>query len=276
MNNAQVAHHFIYNYSSAKGSNFSCNNGRLYSYDYVMATIDRESKVILIDERISNYSNSSRKHRSHFMRAIPSTYQVFEWRWQDGSFIECKHDNLIDLIKKQSRARKVDYSNQIVNLISSCSDYAKLFKDNLTAQDNVLLDMIVNIDTINLMESSQHLVESNKQRLLALKEKENAKYQEARQNNLNKFLGTDDVVFDPNYNSVYLKVIGDKLYTSNSVQVELSDAITLYKAYLSGKNILNAKLGHYTVVKASKESVTIGCTTISAVELNRVLSAHLQ
>jgi hypothetical protein len=88
MNNAQVAHHFIYNYSSAKGSNFSCNNGRLYSYDYVMATIDRESKVILIDERISNYSNSSRKHRSHFMRAIPSTYQVFEWRWQDGSFIE--------------------------------------------------------------------------------------------------------------------------------------------------------------------------------------------
>jgi hypothetical protein len=241
-----------------------------------MATIDRESKVILIDERISNYSNSSRKHRSHFMRAIPSTYQVFEWRWQDGSFIECKHDNLIDLIKKQSRARKVDYSNQIVNLMSSCSDYAKLFKDNLTAQDNVLLDMIVNIDTINLMESSQHLIESNKQRLLALKEKENAKYQEARQNNLNKFLGTDDVVFDPNYNSVYLKVIGDKLYTSNSVQVELSDAITLYKAYLSGKNILNAKLGHYTVVKASKESVTIGCTTISAVELNRVLSVHLQ
>ena len=271
MNNESVAHHFIYNSSPANGSNFSCNNGRLYSYSSLMATIDRESKVILIDERISHYSNSSRKHRNHLFRAIPSTYSVFEWRWQDGSFIECMHDMIIQLIHKQSKARKVDYSNQIVNLISSCSDYAKLYKDNLTAQDNAILDMIVNIDTINLMKSSAHLIESNKQKLLALKEKENAKRQEARQNNLNNFLGTTDVIFDPNYNSVYLKVIDDTLYTSNSIQVQLSDAITLYKAYLSGKNILNAKLGSYTVVKASKESVTIGCTTISAVELNRVL-----
>lgn len=271
MNNSQVAHHFIYNSSPAQGSNFSCNNGRLYSYSSVMATIDREKKIILIDERISNYSNSSRKHRNHFMGAIPSYYSVFEWRWQDGSFIECMHDIIIELIHKQSRARKVDYSNQIVKLISSCSDYEKLFNDNLTEQDNVLLDMIVNIDTINLIESSKHLIESNKQKLLALKEKENAKHQEARQKNLDKFLGHSNVTFDPDYNSVYLKVDDDTVYTSNSVQVPLKDAITLYKAYLSGKNILNAKLGHYTVVKASKKSVTIGCTTISVVELNRVL-----
>ena len=92
---------------------------------------------------------------------------------------------------------------------------------------------------------------------------------------MNKFLGHSNLVFDPNYNSVYLKVIEDKLYTSNSITVNIMEAITLYKAYLAGKNILNARLGHYTVVKASKTSVTIGCTTISAVELNRVLGEYL-
>lgn len=275
MNNSQVAHHFIYESSEAKGSNFSCNGRKLYSYSSLMATINREKKIILIDKRISNYSNSSQKHRSHLLRAIPSDYSVFEWYWEDGSFIECMHDIIIELIHKQSRARKVDYSNQIVKLISSCSDYEKLFNDNLTEQDNVLLDMIVNIDTINLIESSKHLIESNKQKLLALKEKENAKHQEARQKNLDKFLGHSNVTFDPDYNSVYLKVDDDTVYTSNSVQVPLKDAITLYKAYLAGKNILNAKLGHYTVVKSSKTSVTIGCTTISATELNRVLGEYL-
>lgn len=276
MNNTQVAHHFIYNSSQAQGSNFSCNNGRLYSYDSIIATIDRESNVILIDERISNYSNSSRKHRNHLFRAIPSTYKVFEWRWQDGSFIECKYNSILGMIDKQSRARVYDYSMSIAQSIDLCKDYAKCFTDNISEYDNQLLADINTINVQELLSSSAHLVESNKQRLLAQKEKENAERQEARQNNLNRFLGTTDVIFDPNYNSVYLKVVDDTLYTSNSIKVQLSDAITLYKVYLSGKNILNAKLGHYTVVKASKESVTIGCTTISAVELNRVLSVYLQ
>jgi len=275
MNNSQVAHHFIYDYSLANGSNFSCNNRKLYSYSSLMATIDRDRKIILIDERISHYSNSSQKHRNHLFKAIPSTYSVFEWRWQDGSFIECKYNSILGMIDKQSRARVNDYSSSIAQSIDLCKDYAKCFPDSISEYDNQLL---VDINTINIQEllsSSAHLVESNKQRILALKEKENAKHQEARQNNLNKFLGTTDVIFDPNYNSVYLKVIGDTVYTSNSIQVQLSDAITLYKAYLSGKNILNAKLGSYTVVKASKSSVTIGCTTISAIELNRVLSKYL-
>ena len=275
MNNEQVAHRFIYNNDSAQGSNFRFNGNKLYSYSSLMATIERDKKIVLIDQRISCYSNTSKKHRNHLLSAIPSNYKVFEWYQNAGSFIETMHNNLIDLIKKQSRARKVDYSNQIVKTISDCNDYASIFNDELTEQDKALLDMVVNIDTINLVESSKHLIEANQTRLLALKAKEDEKRQESRQNNLNKFLGTTDVKFDPNYNSVYLKVISDTLYTSNSIQVPLKDSITLYKVYLSGKNILNAKLGSYTVVKSSKKSVTIGCTTISAIELNRVLSIYL-
>ena len=275
MNNSQVAHHFIYDSSEAKGSNFSCINGRLYSYSSIMATIDREKKIILIDQSISTYSNSSQKHRNHLLRAIPSNYSVFEWHWTDGSFIETQYYVLLNLLDKQSRARVYDYSNQIAKIIDLCNEYVELFQEKVSAEDHILFDQINTIDIHELLLSSQHLVEANKARLLALKIKEQEKHKEARQKELNKFLGHSNVTYDPNYNSVYLKVIEDKLYTSNSITVNVMEAITLYKAYLAGKNILNARLGHYVVGKVSKESVTIGCTTISAIELNRVLSKYL-
>ena len=273
MNNTQVAHHFIYESSPAKGSNFSCNGRKLHSYSSLMATIDREKKIILIDKEISTYSNSSQKHRSHLLRAIPSHYNVFEWHWNDGSFIDTKYHVILNFIDKQSRARKVDYSNQIERLIDLCNEYSNIFM--IEEKDKVLLDEIDTININELLSSSKHLIEANRTRILALRAKEDAQHQESRQKVLNKFLGHNNVVFDPNYNSVYLKVIEDKLYTSNSITVNVMEAITLYKAYLAGKNILNARLGHYVVGKASKTSVTIGCTTISAIELNRVLREYL-
>lgn len=275
MNNSQVAHHFIYESSTAKGSNFWCNNNKLYSYSSVMATIDRENKIILIDQRISHYSKSSRKHRSHLLRAIPSNYSVFEWRKDDGSFIKTQYDIIIQLIDKQSRARKVDYTNQIERLIDLSIEYSEVFKEEVKESDLELLHWLKLINMSELIASSKDLIEENNNRLMALKVKEDEKRQESRQKELNKFLGHGNVVYDPNYNSVYLKVIEDKLYTSNSITVNVMEAITLYKAYLAGKNILNARLGHYVVGKASKTSVTIGCTTISAVELNRVLGEYL-
>ena len=274
MNNSQVAHHFIYESSEAQGSNFSCNGRKLYSYSSLMATIDREKKIILINERISHYSPISQKHRSKLLRAIPSDYSVFEWYWKDGSFIEAQHNVILNLIGKQSRARKVDYSNQIKRLIDLCNEYSNLF--TIEEKDKVLLDDInTTIDINELLSSSKHLIEANRTRILALRAKEDAQRQESRQRDLDKFLGHSNVVYDPNYNSVYLKVVEDKLYTSNSITVNVMEAITLYKAYLAGKNILNARLGHYVVGKVSKESVTIGCTTISAIELNRVLGEYL-
>lgn len=275
MNNSQVAHHFIYNLSEANGSNFSCKDNSIYSFDSLMATIDREKKIILINQRISHYSNSSQKHRNNLFRAIPTYYTIFEWYWNDGSFIYTQYHKILNLIDKQSRARKVDYFNQIARLIDLCNEYAKLFKEEISAENKLLIDDISTINIQELLSSSQHLIEANKARLLALKAKEDEKRQEARQNSLNKFLGHSSIVFDPNYNSVYLKVENDILHTSNSIQVPLKNAIKLYKAYLEGKNILNAKLENYTVVKSSETSVTIGCTTISAVELNRVLSQYL-
>lgn len=275
MNNSQVAHHFIYDSSSAQGSNFSCNDNNIYSFSSLMATINREKKIILIDQRISTYSSSSHKHRSHLLRAIPSNYSVFEWRKDDGSFIEAQHDIILQLIGKQSRARKVDYTNQIERLVDLSIEYSQVLKEEVEESDLELLHWLKSINMSELIASSKDLIEANNNRLLALKVKEQEKHQESRQKELNKFLGHSNVVYDPNYNSVYLKVIEDKLYTSNSITVNTMEAITLYKAYLANKNIIGARLGHYVVGKVSKTSVTIGCTTISAIELNRVLSKYL-
>ncbi len=275
MNNQQIAHHFIYESSEAKGSNFSCKNSSIYSFSSLMATIDRRKKIILIDQGISRYSNSSQKHRSHLFEAIPSNYSIFEWYWRDGSFIYTQYHVILDLIDKQSRARKVDYSNQIARLIDLSIEYSELFKEDIKESDLIMLGELKQINIQELLSSSKDLIESNKQRLLAIKTKENEERQESRQRDLNKFLGHNNLTFDLNYNSVYLKVIEDKLHTSNHVTVNVMEAITLYKAYLAGKNIIGARLGHYVVGKSSKKSVTIGCTTISAVELNRVLSEYL-
>ena len=275
MNNSQVAHHFIYDSSSAQGSNFSCNDNNIYSYSSLMATIDREKKIILIDQRISTYSNSSQKHGNHLLRAIPSNYSVFEWRKDDGSFIEAQHDIILQLIGKQSRARKVDYTNQIERLVDLSIEYSQVLKEEVEESDLELLHWLKSINMSELIASSKDLIEANNHRLLALKVKEQEKHQESRQKELNKFLGHGNIIYDPNYNSVYLKVIEDKLYTSNSITVNTMEAITLYKAYLAGKNIIGARLGHYVVGKVSKTSVTIGCTTISARELNRVLGEYL-
>ena len=275
MNNSQLAHHFIYDSSAAKASNFSCNDNNIYSFSSLMATIDREKKIILIDQRISTYSNSSQKHRNHLLRAIPSNYSIFEWRKDDGSFIEAQHDIVLQLIGKQSRARKVDYTNQIERLVDLSIEYSQVLKEEVEESDLELLHWLKSINMSELIASSKDLVEANNHRLLALKVKEQEKHQESRQKELNKFLGHSNVVYDPNYNSVYLKVIEDKLYTSNSITVNTMEAITLYKAYLANKNIIGARLGHYVVGKVSKTSVTIGCTTISAIELNRVLSKYL-
>lgn len=275
MRNENVAHCFIYNEDSEeKGSNFSFKGNKLYSYTSLMARINRDKKTILIDEHISDYSNTSRKHRRNLFKAIPSIYSVFEWRWKDSSYIESQYNLIIEMLDKQSRARTSDYSLNIANAISSCTNYEIEFPEEISENDKELLIDILQINVQELISSSSHLIEKSKEKLIALKAKDNERKQDSRQLWLNKFLGNNSVKFDPNYNSVYLKISGDTLYTSNSIQVPLRDSFILYKKYTDGKDIVGKKLGCYTVLKSSKESVTIGCTTISAIELNRVFGEH--
>ena len=279
MNNEVVAHRFIYEEkTSAKGSNFSFEYDRLYSYDSILAKINREKKIIYIDSNVSGYSNTSRKHTTHLYRAIPGYYSVFEWEFCED-FITCKRNEIFKLINMEARARKVSYLPQIKRIIDNVNKYIEVHEiKKLSKEVKAHLKDIKSIDIDNLIESSAEVIKKDKERLLRIKNLENKKRQDSRQNNLDRFLSQvysksdkSTVKYDPNYNSVYLKVDDESVKTTNSITVPLKESMALYKAYLSGKNIHGLNIGNYSVVKSSKDSVTIGCTVISAKELNRVL-----
>ena len=277
MNNESVAHNWVYGDKSiSRGSNFSYDGHKLYSYDSLLAKIDRDKKIVYVNSRIAGYSNSSRKHANHMHRAIPSFYEIFEWDFGNNIYEE-RLDKILKLLDMQSRARSRDYSLEIKKLILNTKKYSEIHPLE-NKDDKKILKEILSIDIDNIIESSKELIKRDKERKEKERKAENKKYQEARQKNLDSFLeqkydkkDKSTVKFDPNYNSVYLKIKGDEIFTSNSIRVPLKESLVLYRRYLDGKNILGISLNHYSVVKSSKESVTIGCTTISAFELNRVL-----
>ena len=279
MNNESVAHNWVYgDKTSAKGSNFSFEYDRLYSYYSILAKIDREKKIVYIDSNIAGYSNSSRKHTNYLHRAIPGNYSVFEWDFSED-FITCKRNEIFKLIDMEARARKVSYLPQIKRIIDNVNKYIEVHQiKKLSKESKAHLKDIKSIDIDNLIESSAEVIKRDQERLLKIKKLEDKKKQESRQNTLDRFLGQvynksnkSTIKYDPNYNSVYLKVDGESIKTTNSIVVPLRESLALYRAYLSGKNIHGLNLGNYSVVKSSKDSVTIGCTVISAKELNRVL-----
>lgn len=277
MNNESVAHNWVYGDKSiSRGSNFSCDGSRLYSFHSLLAKIDRDKKIVYVNSRIAGYSNSSRKHANHMHRAIPSFYEIFEWDFGNNIYEE-RLEKILKLLDMQSRARSRDYSLEIKKLILNTKKYSEIHPLE-NKDDKKILKEILSIDIDNIIESSKELIKRDKERKEKELKAENKKYQEARQKNLDSFLeqkydrkDKSTVKFDPNYNSVYLKIKGDEIFTSNSIRVPLKESLVLYRRYLDGKNILGISLNQYSVVKSSKESVTIGCTTISAFELNRVL-----
>ena len=278
MNNESVAHNWVYGDKSisSRGSNFSYDGSKLYSYTSLLAKIDRSKKIVYVNSRIAGYSNSSRKHANHMHRAIPSFYEIFEWDFGNNIYEE-RLDKILKLLDMQSRARSRDYSLEIKKLILNTKKYSEIHPLE-NKDDKKILKEILSIDIDNIIESSKELIIRDKKRKEKELKAENKKYQESRQKNLDSFLGQkydkkdkSTVKFDPNYNSVYLKINGDEIFTSNSIRVPLKESLVLYRRYLDGKNILGISLNQYSVVKSSKESVTIGCTTISAFELNRVL-----
>ena len=279
MNNEVVAHRFIYGETtSAKGSNFSFEYDKLYSYYSTLAKINREKKIVYIDSKIAGYSNSSRKHTNYLYRAIPIDYSVFQWEFSED-FITCKKNEIFKLINMEARARKVSYLPQIKRIIDNVNKYIEVHQvKKLSKEVKAHIKDIKSIDIDNLIESSAEVIKKDKERLLRIKNLEDKKKQEYRQNILDKFLGQvysksnkSTIKYDPNYNSVYLKVDDESIKTTNSIVVPLRESLALYRSYLSGKNIHGLKLGNYSVVKSSQDSVTIGCTVISAKELDRVL-----
>jgi hypothetical protein len=210
------------------------------------------------------------------MDATPGYYNVFR---TDTSSPLCFYiEKINDLLILQSRARKRDYTKEIRRHINEAYNYTTFFKqDKRSAEYRAILSFYKNIDNLaaQTQKALDYQAEAEKRRKAA-KAKSDKKYQESRNLYLANFFSNDESgaikpkKFDPNYNSVYLKKVGDILHTTNGIKVNFNTSLALWKRYILGKDIIGLNLEHYTVVKASKESVTIGCTTISRKELERI------
>ena len=258
---------------SYSSCNMSCSNSTLYSYSSTLAKIDRERKVIIIDASTSTYSTSSQRHTRYLRGAIPDEYTVFTYN---------RHENptdyylreVIDLLTAATRARISDYVTPAIRLLDEAVKYISIYK--LDKRKRVVKELLkLHAQSDNLLEEAKEVIaKAGKAKRLA-RAKEAKQEQESRQLRLNKFIGNSSVTYDPTYKSVYLKVEGSSVLTSNSVTVPLRETLLLYKMYLAGKKVLGLKLDGMVVVKAGPRMVKIGCTEIAAKEMDRVLKPHI-
>jgi hypothetical protein len=267
--NEEVCHNYCYDLNgtwSSRSSNLSYEHGRLYSYNSVLAKA--VGNTVHIDTRIAHYSSTSSKHASYLRNSTPGYY--FEYDFVYDNPLEWYLKQITDLLDRQTRARRADYTSQAIYYLNEAMLYAKINKSDKRTSAYKQLSKFSK-DRDNMLEQAKDMIQrANKAKKRAKLKKDKA-LQSKRQTNLDSFLGTTkEVIFDPDYNGVYLKRVDDILHTTNSIKVLFKDAKLLYKAWTKGKNILGLKLDQYTVVKSSKKSVTIGCTTIGAKELHRI------
>lgn len=251
---------------SNNSSNMSFGSRKLYSYSSVLAK--NISGAIHIDTRIANYSNSSQKQANHLRRAISPYIDTFEYDFSAESAPHWYMEQILFLLDKQSRARTRDYISTVLNYLDEALLYMSTYNwDRRTAVYKQLVNLNDNRD--DMLAQVADVIEADKKAKLRAKRKHDKQMQQSRQTRLDKFTG-GGVVFDPDYNGVYLKRDGDKLHTTNSVTVDFASAKLLYWHWFKGTSIVGTQLEHYTVVKSTSKSVQIGCTTIGAHELHRI------
>jgi len=278
MNNRQVAHSFVYG-NSGVGSNFSTDGRTLYSYSSIMARKYHKNgkDIILVSDRIRKYSNTSQKHHGHLVASFNPTDEVIYIDEISNGYIEdvltldmfkIKLNELIELYKKQSRARKTDYSYWINRELKELELFIKYSKiDKRSSTYKTYLKIIE--DKENIAEITNKAIESEKK-----EKKRIAKANfEANKKRFEKFTKTKCPYSKPSDISDYnwLKIEDNYLKTNSHIKVDLESAKSLYKLYKWGKNIVGCMIGQYTILKANKELVQIGCHKILPKELDRVL-----
>ena len=270
----RIAHRFIYGGEDESYDYASYNTGfnrnRYYSYNSVLATIDRDKHILIINKSIATYSSISSKHHWDLRSATPSYYTIFMNPHPGLDPMEGYLKEVLNLLEKATRARTTDYITPATEFINEALLWSNTFKvDKRSKAYKELIRLHSNVD--DLITTSAEILAKGRESKRKAKLKFDKLQQKSKQEDLNRFLGTDTVTYDPDYNSVYLKIVDNQIKTSNHITVDLAPAKLLWKCYLSGKQILGLGLGQYKVVQANSVSVTLGCTKVSKKELSRVL-----
>lgn len=112
-----------------KNSNMSYYGNNLYSYDTVLASIDRKRKILYIYQSCVNYSNTSAKQASILRQCV--NYSDFKSWFTIPDHAQCSHsygyiETIIKHMEKHQRANKHDYTINIQIVIEEATNYIKL------------------------------------------------------------------------------------------------------------------------------------------------------
>lgn len=280
--NKQIGHMFVYGDTSrASGSNFHIEFNRLYSYSSLMVIRDPRLNVFLVSEDIATYSNTSCKHYNNFRRAVPVTMQIITLKRglnrSDTLNTLDKHDlndsfiePIKELLVKQSRARKTSYFYQIDQLLKEAyfvAQYGNIDKRSKEYKE------FTKLYTSDLKKDYLELIEQYKKDKETETRKEAKKRYKKNLERLESFTGESMKQYTPEQiiNFDFLAIKDDKLCTNKSVCVNLRETLLLYRRLVTGKNIIGAKIGQYTIINKTKNYITIGCHKILIKELDRAL-----
>jgi len=282
----QLAHDFVYGEKARDGSDYrqvkangivqmSYDSRTIWSYNTVLATINRDKKYIVMYEDTREESNTSREHYDSLLDALPYDYTRYYRRsGMATDNIKYKLDEIDDLLRLQARARVRDYRDEIVIIIDKLYNYLHFIKYDKRKSE--YRDIAKRLELINLSkdELKDKIAESTRiyeQRQAKKRRQYNLANLERRQTELSNFLEENTTKYDPDFIGVRLKIKDGFLYTDNHIKVLEKEARLLYKRYVQGKTIIGLKLADYTVLQANEHKVVIGCTTVSIEELKRVL-----
>lgn len=89
------------------------NKDNLYSYNSLLAILDKPNSTILIDADIRNYSNTTAKQTSLFCSILPNDYTIFSHPLQESvtDILQWYWDKIEERILKHNKAYK-DHSKE--------------------------------------------------------------------------------------------------------------------------------------------------------------------
>lgn len=280
-NNRQVAHIWAQgNGVSAQGSNFRCEDNKLYSYRTLIAFIDVEKKVVFISNY--NFSMTTAKHLSYARSALFNhDYKIFyAGGFNYGYYFQ--HDTPAQLIQdsakqqvsnfeallKKRKPDVVSYETRSENI----KELAKLYKVKICKMPICGADMKAVAATYRAEKERQEKLAAKK-RLKAIKEQ-----QKLDKETLETWLTTGNGYFPAsfkNYQSAMLTLFKDTVCTSLGADVPLEHvkrALEFYdlKRWPYHTNGHKIHLGHFVLDSIDEHgNVKAGCHNITASEIER-------
>lgn len=288
ISNKTLSHNFFYDpYSDGKSGHGSTRyeNGVFYSYSTAICSIfmtkDGEKVAVF---SANSFTPTTGNHISDLRRACPfeEIGAFFDW-YNHGSakelFLTNKEslENAADS-KLTRKANRETFQTAFYALEKFLDfvEFKPFYKDikKILKKHKNIIEQIDAIEKKRAENEKKRQEQAEKKRQEILKKFEDLSYMDKIKTAYANKSGLDWEIrselkqaLNPYFDLSFIWSDGDKIKTSQSVTVELKDAVILLKAWKAGKLKHGQTIDRYTVLNVSPNSVKVGCHKIPAENL---------